>query len=148
MELAPFGHDGVRQAGALEHLSAVGTHLQLFFAALFGATGARQEESRSSPNSVLVPTGALKERWDLLMMVMILYSAASVPVRVCFNSHAEGLLWDLEAGFSVLFLIDVGLAFNTAYQQDGLWAPRRRTRRAQPRGIAREGSVHRESPPN
>ena len=27
MELAPFGHDGVRQAGALEHLSAVGTHL-------------------------------------------------------------------------------------------------------------------------
>ena len=45
MELAPLGHYGVRQAGAFEHLSAVVTHLQLFFAALCGATGTRQEET-------------------------------------------------------------------------------------------------------
>ena len=41
-----------------------------------------------APRGILFPTGPLKERWDLLIMTLILYSATSVPVRICFNAEA------------------------------------------------------------
>ena len=47
-----------------------------------------------------------------------LYSAAAVPLRVCFDAEPEGALWVFEAGMSVLFLLDVGFAFSTAYQRE------------------------------
>ena len=41
----------------------------------------------------------------MMMMGLILYSAASVPVRVCFFAHAEGMQWAFEVVMSVLTLI-------------------------------------------
>ena len=126
--VAPDMHD-VRQGGAGDHLSAICSHLWFFFAALFGSRAAAPPRSlyappnaqEEVPSCILKPTSPRKERWDLLIMTLILYSAGSVPIRVCFNSHADGLVWYFEAGMSVVFMVDVVLAFHTAYQQDGQW---------------------------
>jgi CRP-like cAMP-binding protein len=41
---------------------------------------------------------------------------------VCFDADAEGALWAFELSMSLLFLVDAGLSFNTAFQHDdGSW---------------------------
>ena len=54
---------------------------------------------------IIEPTAAWKGNWDLFIMFLILYSAISVPVRVCFNASAEGYLWDFEACMSLVFIL-------------------------------------------
>ena len=118
--------EGVRPGNALDHLSAVGLHLQLFMSALVagGSPSAtlnskdRSRHARSVPAGILVPAGTLKERWDILIMILILYSAAAVPMRLAFDAEPEGALWVFEASMSVFFLADVGLAFSTAFQRE------------------------------
>ena len=57
----------------------------------------------------------------MLIMLLILYSAAMVPVRVSFELDAEGNMWVFEVTASLIFICDLVLAFNTAYQEDGVW---------------------------
>ena len=64
---------------------------------------------------VTFPTEVWKERWDMLILVLILYSACAVPFRIGFASDAAGVVWLFEAGMTVLFLCDVYLSFRTAY---------------------------------
>lgn len=61
-----------------------------------------------------LPTDGWRTRWDLLLLVLTLYSACTVPVRACFDADAEGLLWAFEASISLVFLADMALTFNTA----------------------------------
>ena len=70
---------------------------------------------------ILPEESAWKLRWDLLVLMLILYSAAAVPVRVCFNADAVGFLWCFEVTMSFLFLADVVLNFRTAFFLDGAW---------------------------
>jgi len=134
MEMTKVGYTDisqVRQGGALDHLSAMGTHFQFFMSAL---SGAQRKEDRETidrdeakdytlevPAGMLMPTAPLKESWDILIMTLILYSAVSIPVHLCFDVHAEGWMWYFEMAMSIIFLTDVALAFNTAYQEDGYW---------------------------
>lgn len=67
---------------------------------------------------IVDPTGGWKGRWDVVIMMLILYSAGSVPVRLGFNAEAEGYVWILEAGMSILFIFDLTLSFRTAYTGD------------------------------
>ena len=121
--------DDVRQGGVLDHAAAIATHFGFLFTALVGrkAPVAHQVDNAPAaakevtPANIIMPTGALKESWDLLIMTLIFYSAASIPIRVCFDVHAEGAVWAFETGMSIIFMIDVGFAFNTAYMKDGVW---------------------------
>ena len=71
---------------------------------------------------IVLPSGPLKETWDLIVMLLILYSAASVPVRVSFEADAVGAMWTFEAGMSLVFITDLLLAFMTALDDgDGKW---------------------------
>ena len=68
------------------------------------------------------PTAPLKFRWDLWMLVLIVYSCVTVPFRLGMGHPAEGAWWDIEVAVSLCFIIDVGTTFNTAYMraEDGL----------------------------
>ena len=70
---------------------------------------------------VIYPTDAWKERWDIVVMCLIVYSACSVPVRVCFGAEAQGAMWCFEVVCSFCFLFDLSLAFRLAYLQEGEW---------------------------
>jgi|EP00966_Prymnesium_polylepis_P042398 hypothetical protein len=74
------------------------------------------------PNGIIIPTaGSWKQRWDLGILVLILYSSVVVPYRVCFDEDASGIAWIFEASMSFFFLFDVFLNFRTAYFQEGQW---------------------------
>ena len=74
---------------------------------------------------VLKHTSPFKQVWDVSVMLCILYSAVVVPFRICFRADAVGSMWLFEALMSILFVVDLGLSFNTAYLQDGEWVHER-----------------------
>ena len=80
-------------------------------------------------HGLIMPTDSLKQKWDLLILVLILYSAAVVPLRVCFQAPALGFLWYLEVTMTIAFLYDVYLNFNTVTfdSQSGKWVTNRTT---------------------
>ena len=85
-----------------------------------------EEPDQGTPACIIRETDTPKERWDLLVMCCIFYSALIVPLRLCFHAEAEGLVWDFEASMSLIFLTDLCLSFNTAYLSEGEWVTSRR----------------------
>lgn len=71
---------------------------------------------------IFLPTDPWKETWDVMILMLILYSAVAVPYRICFNAPAEGLVWYCEQFVTVAFILDVGFNFNTAFtDNDETW---------------------------
>lgn len=64
---------------------------------------------------LLFPVGTRKFRWDLFMLVLILYSAVTVPFRLGMSHPATGSWWYVEVVVSLFFLTDLCLNFKTAY---------------------------------
>ena len=65
--------------------------------------------------SVWFPVGPRKRLWDMLMLFMLLYSIIVEPFRISFNMNAEGILYWFELLLSIIFVVDIGFTFNTAY---------------------------------
>jgi len=65
--------------------------------------------------SLLFPVGPLKFSWDLFMLVLIVYSAVTVPFRLAMDHPAEGPWWCLEVAVSLCFIVDIILTFWTSY---------------------------------
>ena len=63
---------------------------------------------------ILFPHGPRKFRWDLLMLVLILYSCITVPFRLGMDHQAEGYWWLVEVAVSLVFITDIVLNFQTA----------------------------------
>ena len=71
---------------------------------------------------IVYPHEVWKERWDLVIMVLIMYSAVTVPLRVCFSADAQGQVWAFEVAMSFCFLFDLSVTFRLAYQDvQGAW---------------------------
>lgn len=60
-------------------------------------------------------TSPYKQRFDVAVMLCIIYSAAVVPFRIAFRAEATGWVWVLEASISLLFVADLVVAFNTSF---------------------------------
>ena len=84
------------------------------------------ETEQVAPPTLIIPsTGSWKERWDLMILTLILYSAVVVPFRVCFDAEAVAVVWLVEVAISLLFCADVALSFFTAFVRDGVWVTSR-----------------------
>ena len=77
---------------------------------------------------LIMPVGTWKEKWDLLVLFLILYSAVAVPVRVCFDEDATGFMWYFEVSMTFGFILDMYFTFNTVYFESatGQWITARR----------------------
>jgi len=78
-----------------------------------------------TPVGIVKPDSMPKRCWDMLIMLLILYSAVVVPMRICFDVEATGTMWFFEAGMSIFFLCDLVLSFNTAFYSEGRWVTSR-----------------------
>ena len=78
------------------------------------STDRQQDEDGSSAGWVVLPTSPLKQRWNVLILLCIVYSAVMVPVRIGFHTEAHGYVWDLEVLISLIFVADVVLTFHTS----------------------------------
>lgn len=76
---------------------------------------------------IILPTDPWKETWDVVILMLIIYSAIMVPYRICFEAGADGVMWWLEQLFTLTFFIDVVFNFNTAFPSvDDSWVLDRR----------------------
>ena len=66
---------------------------------------------------IIFPHRAEKINWDMIMAMLIVYSVAIIPYRICFNMDAEGLFYVFDRMVDVLFALDMLLTFRTAYFQ-------------------------------
>ena len=78
------------------------------------STDRQQDGDGSSAGWVVLPTSPLKQRWNVLILLCIVYSAVMVPVRIGFHAEAHGYVWDLEVLISLIFVADVVLTFHTS----------------------------------
>lgn len=85
------------------------------------------KEAVEPSSCVILPSYAWKESWDLAILMAILYSAVTVPYRICFSATTEPgtNMYLFEQTVTVLFITDVLLNFNTAYMEDGVWVTHR-----------------------
>lgn len=71
------------------------------------------------PLLLLAPGSSLRLQWDVLSVVLVLYTAAVLPYRVCF-ARPWGLEWAVaDVLVDVFFCADVVLTFFTTYIHDG-----------------------------
>jgi hypothetical protein len=63
---------------------------------------------------VFVPKGRFKMIWNLLVVILLLYTATIMPYRVCFNllQSSEWIIFDFCV--DLFFLLDIVVNFNTA----------------------------------
>ena len=81
-----------------------------------------EESTRSARDAcVFLPTDTWKERWDILILLFILYSAVTVPYRICFSANATGMTLWAEDFMMVAFIIDVAFTFNLAFIEGDQW---------------------------
>ena len=128
------------QAPPRDHLSHAANHFGEAFSSLRKAiTGSSDEKVDVPPttaaqlkqaiNAAPWPAGLIhpvesgwKTQWDFGIMILILYSATVVPIRMGFDANAEGGMWVFEASMSIFFLTDLSFNFNTAFMsEDGVW---------------------------
>ena len=64
-----------------------------------------REEWRSVKGCVIFPINPVKEAWDIGILLFILYSSISIPIRVCFGADATGNIFIFEAVMSGIFVL-------------------------------------------
>ena len=76
-----------------------------------------KEEENNVPSEYLIyPSNQYKRAWDMIVLVLILYTASWVPIKVCFidESGTAQFVFDLMVDF--FFLTDIVLTFFTVTQ--------------------------------
>ncbi len=65
------------------------------------------------------PESTPKQLWDILCMIILLYCSFSVPLSIAFPATTEtGITTvqdQVELSFDIIFMLDIGLSFLTAY---------------------------------
>ena len=64
---------------------------------------------------VILPTNKVKQWWDLLIIVLLLYTAIYIPIKVSFIEESYTAVFVFELLVDILFLTDVVLTFFTAF---------------------------------
>jgi len=70
------------------------------------------------------PESTPKQLWDILCMIILLYCSFSVPLSIAFPATTEtGITTvqdQVELSFDIIFMLDIGLSFLTAYDNQGI----------------------------
>lgn len=67
---------------------------------------------------MIFSTNKYKQSWDLVVMVLLIYTALYVPFKVCFVDTTSDFGFVLDLVVDFLFLTDIVLTFNTAIEND------------------------------
>ena len=71
------------------------------------------------PRCVLDPSHKIMQRWDLVMVVALGFTASITPVEVGFLQEGEYIttLWMVNRIVDICFVLDMVFSFNLAYQE-------------------------------
>ena len=133
--------DAERPGDSGQHFRMAAMHLWMGISTLCKRSNLKKEERQKNDNvsyhknaiilrdnwqeanvpCIIYPVHPMKEMWDIFILMLILYSSISIPIRVCFDADAHGAFFFVEAFFSIVFVIDVCFNFFTAVLEDGQW---------------------------
>ena len=72
-----------------------------------------------SLNGIILPNNGLKNKWDIYVMFLLLYTALFVPYRVCFEDSTSSAMQVFDYMMDISFAIDIILTFFSAYESNG-----------------------------
>lgn len=88
--------------------------------------GPGQNEKSPVPRCLLLPDSTFRTRWDVLILVLVIYYGILIPMRVAFNSEessapmaSDQIMQSLDVFANVVFSVDMVLNFRTAYREKG-----------------------------
>ena len=59
-----------------------------------------------------------KEKWDLYVIIFILYELINMPYRIAFLYEVSNIIIIIDYFINVIFLVDIILMFYTTYQNN------------------------------
>ena len=74
--------------------------------------------SDSQRKAVLLPDSRFRNRWDVLMALLVIYTAVMVPIQLCYDDVETTMPQSMiffEVFTDAIFLTDIYLNFRTAY---------------------------------
>ena len=83
-----------------------------------------EDEWQQVQKMVFFPVGSLKQSWDFIILLCVLFSCVTVPYRTTFG-EAEGFMLRIEQAILVAFIVDLAVSFNTAYLHNERWVVHR-----------------------
>jgi hypothetical protein len=93
------------RGGSKKQYMSVGGTQQEISSSIANLRTVPRDEWRSVGKCLIFPVDPWKEAWDIMMLALILYSSVSVPVRVCFDAEATGMIFCFEVVMSIVFVM-------------------------------------------
>lgn len=88
-------------------------------------TSIQEESVPKSCKYIIMPTDKFKLYWNLIIILMLSYTATYMPYQICFLDSSSGTMKVFEYIMDVLFGIDIFVNFISAFEtEDGLIEPR------------------------
>lgn len=85
-----------------------------------------ENRKRCLGKMVFHPESLPRMAWDILMLVLIIYQALTVPYFICFNDTYTKALILLDMIMSFIFFTDIVICFNTGFYYKGSLVMKRR----------------------
>ena len=102
-----------------------GEESRSFNKALENADKKDAESTITSTKYIIMPDSDFRMRWDLIMLVLVVYYAVTVPVVIAFSTTQPWVAETSKFGdamnvvFTLIFALDIVLNFNTGYTEKG-----------------------------
>ena len=93
-------------------------------AAAYNAKARDKVSSAANIPFILDPTSKRMQQWDVLMMILLLFTATVTPFEIAFvKPNPSGLLFFINRGVDACFILDMVFNFMLAFESvdDGLW---------------------------
>ena len=65
---------------------------------------------------MILPTYKYKQAFDVIIMIMLIYTASWVPYKICFEDEVSRAQFIFDLFVDFFFFMDIILTFFTAYQ--------------------------------
>jgi len=75
------------------------------------------EKQKREASCIIFPANKVKQGWDVLIMLLLLYTALFVPYKVCFEDQSSDAQFIFDCWVDACFFIDIILTFFTATEQ-------------------------------
>jgi CRP-like cAMP-binding protein len=84
------------------------------------------ETDEQLPRGVLRPDLGPHLAWDLIILCLVVYYSFDVPIKLGFDRSSSILERIFDYVADCLFIVDIGVAFSTTFQVDGVWVTSRK----------------------
>lgn len=85
---------------------------------IFGELILEEDKKKEIPSFMINPNGFLKSTWNIMILVLVIFQAVVIPVRIAFEDEIS-IQWRVtDFVMDGIFFIDIIINFLTALEDD------------------------------